>query len=121
MHKNEAYFENISKTSTYRNELDVVVMAPDHKVAAFCSGQYDEKNKMASFEAVACFFDHRKKSLSKAMMLTALKNAQALGAEMATIQTSWQKGHPAPNRLYESVGFELVGNLYFWEKSFNNV
>ena len=54
-------------------------------------------------------------------MLTALRNAQDLGAESATIQTSWQKGHPAPNRSYESVGFELVGNLYFWEKSLGNV
>lgn len=121
MNKNEAYLENITKTSTYRNELDVVVMGSDHKVAAFCSGQYDKKNKMASFEAVACSSDHRKKGLSKVMMLTALRNAQVLGAESATIQTSWQKAHPAPNRLYESVGFELVGNLYFWEKSLSNV
>jgi N-acetylglutamate synthase-like GNAT family acetyltransferase len=112
----EKTLENFTHNATYRNELDVAVMAPDHTVAAFCSGTYDEKNKMASFEAVACHFNHRCKGLTKVIMRYALQKARELGAEKSTVQTSDQKRHPAPNKLYESVGFELVGNINFWRK-----
>jgi GNAT superfamily N-acetyltransferase len=104
------------QSSAYRNELDIIVMAPDHTPAALCSGRYDEKNKMASFEAVACFREHRKKGISRAMMLHALKAAGDLGAEISTVLTLTPDQFPAPNRLYESVGFKLAGNRYTWEK-----
>jgi N-acetylglutamate synthase-like GNAT family acetyltransferase len=112
----EKTLENFTENSTYRNELDVAVMAPDHRVAAFCSGVYDEKNKMVSFEAVACDFDHRCKGLTKVIMRYALQKARELGAEKATVQTSDPKVNLAANKLYESVGFKLVGNINFWRK-----
>ncbi|MBZ9625055.1 GNAT family N-acetyltransferase [Clostridium sp. FP2] len=112
----EKTLENFTENATYRNELDVAVMAPDHTVAAFCSGTYDEKNKMASFEAVACHSNHRCKGLTKVIMRYALQKARELGAEKSTVQTSDPKRHLAPNKLYESVGFELVGNINFWRK-----
>ena len=82
----EYSLRNTNKFNVYRDELDIIVMNPDHKPVALCSGRYDEKNKMVSFEAVDCFRDHRKKGISKAMM------------------------------LYESAGFKLVGNRYTWKK-----
>lgn len=102
-------------SSAYRSELDIVVMSPDHIPVALCSGRYDEKNKMASFEAVACFKEHRKKGICKAMMLYALKAAKDLGAETSTVFTLTPDKFPAPNRLYETVGFKLVGNRYSWK------
>jgi len=112
----EYTLRNVNKFDTYREELDIVVMASDGTPAALCSGRYDEKNKMASFEAVACFRQHRKKGLSKAMMLHALKAARALGAEVSTVLTLTPDQFPAPNRLYESVGFKLSGIKYIWKK-----
>lgn len=112
----EISLRRAKESSAYRNELDIVVMSPDHTPAALCSGRYDEKNKMASFEAVACFREHRKKGISKAMMLHALKAARDLGAEVSTVLTLTPDQFPAPNRLYEAAGFKLVGNRYTWEK-----
>ena len=57
----EFTLRNSNIFDSYRDELDIIVMAPDHTPAALCSGRYDTKNKMASFEAVACFDDHCKK------------------------------------------------------------
>jgi GNAT superfamily N-acetyltransferase len=77
---NEYTLRNTSKLDTYRNELDIIVMGPEHTPVALCCGRYDKKNRMVSFEAVACFKEHRKKGISKAMMLHALKAARDLGA-----------------------------------------
>lgn len=103
----------------YRDELDIVVMAPDNNPVALCSGRYDDKNKMVSFEAVACFKEHRKKGISKAMMLHALKAARDLGAEVSTVLTLCPEQFLAPNKLYSSVGFKLTGNMVTWKKSGN--
>lgn len=114
---NEVIFENFYKTSTYRKELDMVIMGPDDKVVALCSGRYDEKNKMASIEAVSCYHEYRRKGISKAMILHALHEAKNLGAEKVTVFTAMPERYPAPNRLYESVGFNVVGNSYVWKKN----
>lgn len=113
---NEAIFKNFYQTLTYRKELDLVIMSPDHEVVALCSGRYDEKNKMASFEAVSCYPEYRKKGIGKAMILYSLNEAKKLGAEKVTVFTAMPEQYPAPNRLYESVGFKVVGNLYIWKK-----
>jgi hypothetical protein len=39
-----------------------------------------------------------------------------LGARKATVYTSMPEKHPAPNKLYESAGFVLVGKRYVWKK-----
>ena len=101
---------------TYRDELDIVVMNQENEPVALCSGRYDEKNKMASFEAIACLKDYRKKGISKAMILYALRAARDLGASVSTVFTLCPEKFPAPNRLYEAAGFKLVGKRYTWEK-----
>ena len=52
---NKNIFENFYKTSTYRMELDLVAVDEEKKIAALCSGRYDEKNKLITIEAVSCF------------------------------------------------------------------
>lgn len=109
-------FENFYKTSTYRKELDLVVVGPGDKIVALCSGRYDEKNKMVSIEAVSCYHEYRNKGISKALLMHELNVAINLGAEKATVYTAMPEQYPAPNKLYESVGFTVVGNLYVWKK-----
>lgn len=116
MEVDEFTLRNLNQFDTYRNELDMVVVDSKDSPVALCSGRYDEKNKMASFEAVACFKEHRKKGVSKAMMLHALKVAGDLGAEVSTVFTLSPEQFPAPNRLYETAGFKLVGNRHAWRK-----
>lgn len=113
---NETIFGEFYKTSTYRKELDLVIMGPNHEVVALCSGRYDEKNKMASIEAVSCYHEHRKQGLSKVMISYFLNEAKKLGAKKITVYTGMPEKYPAPNRLYESLGFKVVGKSYVWRK-----
>lgn len=112
----ESALSSFTHTPTYREELDLVITAPDETIAAFCTIRYDEKNRLGTFEPVACHPDHKCKGLSKAIMLEGLKRARDLGANMVTIQTSDPKRNLAANRLYDSVGFRKVKDLYFWRK-----
>lgn len=116
MEFDEISLRRANESPNYRNELDIIVIAPDHTPVALCSGRYDEKNKMASFDAVACFREYRRKGISMAMMLHVLKTARDLGAEVSTVFTLTPDQFPAPNRLYEASGFKLVGNRYTWKK-----
>ena len=113
---NNNIFEHFYKTSTYRKELDLVVVDQNNHILALCSGRYDEKNKLVTIEAVSCFHEYRRKGISKALLLYALKISKDLGADKATVYTAMPEKYPAPNRLYESVGFKLIGNIYVWEK-----
>jgi N-acetylglutamate synthase-like GNAT family acetyltransferase len=114
---NKSILQSFYETSTYRKELDLVVLGPDNNVVALSSGRYDEKNKLVTIEAVSCYHDYRGKGISKALLLHELNVAKELGAEKATVYTAMPEKYPAPNKLYESVGFNLVGKRYVWKKS----
>ncbi|MCR8849304.1 GNAT family N-acetyltransferase [Rossellomorea sp. SC111] len=113
---NQTMFDRFYETSTYRKELDLVVTGPDDKVVALCSGRYDERNELVTIEAVSCFPEYRGKGFSKALLRQVLHAAKELGAKQATVYTGMPEKFPAPNRLYESAGFELVGKRYVWNK-----
>jgi predicted N-acetyltransferase YhbS len=112
----ENTLKNFTQTPTYRNGLDLVITAPDGTIACFCTIRYDEKNKIGTFEPVACHPDHKRKGLCKAIMLEGLKRARDLGANIVTVQTSDPRRNLPANKLYESVGFRKAGDLYFWRK-----
>lgn len=112
----ENTLRNFTQTPTYRRELDLVVTAPDGTIACVCTIRYDEKNKIGTFEPVACHPDHKRKGLGKAIMLEGLKRVRNLGANIVTVQTSDPKRNLPANKLYESVGFRKIGDLYFWRK-----
>ncbi|MCB2290881.1 GNAT family N-acetyltransferase [Clostridium sp. CS001] len=116
---NKNIFQNFYKTSTYKKELDLVVIGPDRNVVALCSGRYDEKNKLVTIEAVSCYHDYRGRGISKALLLHELNIAKDLGADKVTVYTAMPEKYPAPNKLYESVGFKVVGNIYVWKKHKN--
>lgn len=114
---NKSILHNFYETLTYRKELDLVVLGPDNNVVALSSGRYDEKNKLVTIEAVSCYHDYRGKGISKTLLLHELNVAKELGAEKATVYTAMPEKYPAPNKLYESVGFNLVGKRYVWKKN----
>jgi GNAT superfamily N-acetyltransferase len=78
--------------------------------------RYDERNRLVTIEAVSCFHEYRGRGISKALLRESLLAAKGLGATQATVYTGMPEKFPAPNRLYESAGFELVGKRYVWKK-----
>ena len=105
----------ITKSPTYRPELDLVVVAPDGSFASFCIAWYDERNKLGVFEPVACHECHRRRGLTTALMTEALCRLKDLGATVAAVGAVG--GNDVSNAFYESLGFHTVDLCYRWRKT----
>jgi len=93
------WYHNIQTAPLYRRDLDIVAVAPDGAIAAFCTVWFDDVTRSAYFEPVATVPAHRKRGLGKAVMTEALRRLQRMGATTAFVGGM----NPAANALYRSV------------------
>jgi GNAT superfamily N-acetyltransferase len=99
----EAY-EGVRSTATYRDDLHIVVEAPDGTMAASTIMWFDEVNRTAEFEPVGTHREFRRRGLSTAMLLHGMRVVRDAGATHMTVVCLGAPGNPAL-RLYESLGF----------------
>ena len=100
---------------SFRQNLDLVAVAPDGAFAAYVGIPYDDANRRGIFEPVCTHPDHQRKGLAKALMQEGLLRLRALGAVDVTVDT----GDMTPaNRLYDSLGFTEAYRGFAWEKVF---
>lgn len=104
----------VMQSLTYRPDLDLVAVAPDGSYAAFCIVWLDEANRLGLFEPVGCHADHQRRGLAAAVMSEGMRRACDLGAETVCVLSEGDE--VGPNRLYESLGFQLVDRNYEWTK-----
>lgn len=104
------WYRNIQRVPLYRRDLDIVAVAADGELAAFCTVWFDDITRTAVFEPVGTHPNHQKRGLGKAVMSEGLRRAQRLGATLATV-SSYSAGAHA---LYESMGFTDVDILEPW-------
>ena len=104
------WYKNLQRVPIYRRDLDIVAVASDGELAAFCTVWFDDVTRTAVFEPVGTHPDHQKRGLGKAVMSEGLRRAQKLGATLATV-SSYSAGAHA---LYESMGFTDVDILEPW-------
>jgi ribosomal protein S18 acetylase RimI-like enzyme len=90
----------------YDRDLDVVAVAPDGLIAATVNGWMDPVNRIGCLGQVGARPAYRRRGLTRAALLEALRRLQARGMRHACISTG-VSNVPAI-RLYESVGFEIV-------------
>lgn len=94
-----AWCRNIQTAPLYRRDLDLVAVAPDGAIAAFCTIWFDDVTRSAYFEPVATVPAHQRRGLGKALMVEGLRRLQRMGATRAFVG-----GHSvAANALYRSV------------------
>lgn len=103
----------VALAPTYRPDLDFVVATPDGTLAAFCTIWYDSVNRIGVFEPVGTHPAHRRRGLSSAMMLEAMRRVKALGAKKVHVNTG---ADYYANALYESLGFSSVEYDTRWQK-----
>jgi mycothiol synthase len=97
--KDPAWYRNIQTAPLYRRDLDLVAIAPEGDIAAFCTIWFDDVTRSAYFEPVATVPDHQRRGLGKAVMTEGLRRLQRMGAVAASVS-----GYsPAANALYRSV------------------
>jgi ribosomal protein S18 acetylase RimI-like enzyme len=107
----EMYRAEVMQKPGYQPKREIVVVAPDRRIAAFTVIWLDKVNKAGLFEPVGTLRDFQRRGLARAMMLYALREMRKLGMETATVE------HDATNLaalgLYRSLGFrkkyETVG------------
>jgi mycothiol synthase len=104
------WYRNVQRVPIYRRDLDIVAVAPDGELAAFCTVWFDDITRTAVFEPVGTHPNHQKRGLGKAVMSEGLRRAKRLGATLATV-SSYSTGAHA---LYESMGFTDADILEPW-------
>jgi ribosomal protein S18 acetylase RimI-like enzyme len=94
-----SWYRNIQTAPLYRRDLDLVAIAPDGAIAAFCTIWFDDLTRSAYFEPVATVPTHQRRGLGKALLSEGLRRLQRMGATRAFVG-----GHSAAaNALYRSV------------------
>ncbi|MFI6790457.1 GNAT family N-acetyltransferase [Nonomuraea sp. NPDC050383] len=98
----------------YRAGLDLVAVAPDGEVAAYCLVWLDEARRVAEIEPTGTLPAHRRRGLARAVCLAALRAAREAGAERAVVYARGDDAYPAPGRLYRSIGFRPAARTVTW-------
>jgi mycothiol synthase len=106
------WYKNVQRVPLYNRDLDIVAVAPDGELAAFCTVWVDDVTRTAVFEPVGTHPNHQKRGLGKAVMSEGLRRAQKLGATLASV-SSYSEGAHA---LYASMGFTEFDLLEPWIK-----
>jgi ribosomal protein S18 acetylase RimI-like enzyme len=95
------WYRNVQRAPLYRRDLDLVAVAPDGALAAFCTVWFDDVTRTGTFEPVGTHPDHQRRGLGKAVMAEGLRRLRHLGATLATVGSYDEPAH----RLYASMGF----------------
>ncbi len=107
------WYHNIQRAPLYHREMDIVAIAPDGEVAAFCTVWFDKDTRTGVFEPVGTVPEHQRRGLARAVMTEGLKRLERLGARFAYVG-SW---NDATNALYgDTMGFNGFITLNAWEK-----
>ncbi|MEW6404333.1 MAG: N-acetyltransferase [Chloroflexota bacterium] len=102
------------QSPVYVKEHDVLITAPDERVAAFCCVWTDDLNRAGYFEPVGAHPDFHRRGLGKSLLLEGLRRLQSEGMTEACVCA--ESDNPAAIRLYESVGFQKVKRLLTFTK-----
>jgi GNAT superfamily N-acetyltransferase len=94
-----SWYRNIQTAPLYRRDLDLVAIAPEGDIAAFCTIWFDDVTRSGYFEPVATVPVHQRRGLGKAVMTEGLRRLQGIGATTAFVSGF----STAANALYRSV------------------
>lgn len=99
----------------YDPSLDILVEAPDGRLAAGSLCWADPGSGMGTFEPVGTHVDFRGLGLARAATLEGLRRLKARGLRHARVSTAHFNA-PAI-ATYRSAGFEVVDRMAWWERS----
>jgi len=105
----------------YRPDLDLVVVAPDGRLAAFClcwlAPRRPAGHPVGQVEPLGVHPDFRRQGLGRAVLLEGLRRLQAHGAATLTVETDDYRD--AAFGLYQAAGFEVAHRIVMWRKDFS--
>ncbi len=111
-----AFLRRLQDAPIYRPELDLVMIAPDGTVTAFCTAWFDAHHRIGFYEPIGTLAAYRQRGLAKALMYEGFRRLRALGATAVYLGNS--ASNVAGARLYESVGMPVFDQESLWQKNF---
>ena len=98
----------------YQPDLDVVAVAPDGAIAAYVNGWIDPVNRIGEFGPVGAREAYRRRGLTRAVLLEALRRMKKHGMNRVYLTTGVSN---VPARgLYSSVGFRVLNTYREYER-----
>ena len=104
----------------YIPDLDLVVAAPDGRLAAFCVCWLEShgSEKIGQIEPLGCHADFRHYALGRVALAEGLRRLRAHDAKKIFVETdNWRN---TAFRLYESVGFQVARDVLVYRKDYEN-
>ena len=98
-------YEGVRAMWPYREDLHILVEAPDGTMASTAIIWLDPHNRSAEFEPVGTHQAYQQRGLGKALLQHGLHVARAAGAIRMTVSCLGGAAHQAARGLYHSVGF----------------
>jgi len=104
----------------YLPDLDLVVAAPDGRLAAFCVGWLDRQGPdgtvLGQVEPLGVHPDFQGQGLGRAVLLESLRRMQEHGATLLTVETDTYRD--AAFALYQSAGFRVAHDIWVYRRDF---
>lgn len=104
------------RTPVYDPALDVVVVAPDERVASFVLVWLDPVNRVGLLEPAGTHPEFQRRGLARAVLLEGLRRMQARGMTTAVVYP--EANSPAALGLHQAIGAQPVGTIHTYVKSF---
>jgi mycothiol synthase len=119
--------ERVEKWPQYRPELNVVAVAPDQSVVAFCSGwlgRFDpaklsgpaDTGLTGQIEPMGVHPDYRGRKLGRAVLEEVFRQMKAEGSGAVIVETD--NFREEAQRLYRAAGFEQTYLIYKYSREF---
>jgi ribosomal protein S18 acetylase RimI-like enzyme len=109
--------QRILERADYLPELDVVVEAPDGRLAAFCLCWLNPNGQIGQIEPMGTHPGFQRLGLGRAALLEGLCRLQQLGAHTAYVGTSASNVRSLP--MYRSTGFRLHHYKLSYQRTFS--
>lgn len=107
-------YARVRSSPGYDPSLDLVVMAPDGRIAGTGIAWLDRTTQAAAFEPIGVAPAYRGRRLTRLMMHEALRRLRAAGAVVARVGTA--HFNTSAIAAYSAAGFRLVGRSRWWRR-----
>jgi GNAT superfamily N-acetyltransferase len=105
-------YRRVMASPIYRQERELVVVAPDGRFAAFCTLLLDADNQIGMFEDVGTHADFRRLGLGRALLYAGMHRLRLRGMTTALVPHQPPEVNEAAAELYAQVGF--TPQYIFW-------
>jgi GNAT superfamily N-acetyltransferase len=107
----------IMNTSGYDPTLDLLAIAPNGTIGAYCTCSVNDQTRIGMTDPVATHPDYQRMGLARALLLTGMRRLKERGMESAHLGTSGD--NIAMQKTAESVGFTVEYRTIWFTKEVN--